>query len=508
VTTVEALASWASRLSLAGVPERVRARCSAQRASVLAAVGASLDDDATARVTSAVSAWAGDGPAPLVGTVRRVTVEDALFAAAAGSAALDFDDYLCFAHTGHSAVLVPLLLACETGSSGDEQLVAQVVANEVEARLGGACLIGPQNGQLWSFVHAAGAALAAGRLLGLGEERLAHALALSLYQPPRATAPGFMAPDSKLLTAAEPAVAGVRAARLAAAGVTGPLDALDDAHGFFSAFAYAPLRGMLPAGLDDAWATDTLCVKPHPGCAYLDTLLDALIELGPPPATDVESVTVEASVLTCQMDAMSSAYASVSRGGVPTPVTVTFSVPWNVAILLVAGELTPRQLRPAWLAQHHGELRDLAGRVSLRHDWALTRSAAESFGRLLPPVTLARDAGTRALGRGLRSVRADHPSIVSGAGDLRGIAALVRPDPRARHLVRGGRYWDPAAVDGFATTFPARVTVRLRDGRTMTAQCDVPRGGAGHPSDPPESVAERKLAAWPSPLAEALAARH
>jgi hypothetical protein len=173
-----------------------------------------------------------------------------------------------------------------------------------------------------------------------------------------------------------------------------------------------------------------------------------------------------------------------------------------VAILLVAGELTPRQLRPTWLAEHHAELRDVAGRVSLRHDWALTRDAAASFGRLLPPAALRRDAGVRALGRGLRSVRADHPSIVSGAGDLRGIAALVRPDAGTLALVRGAHFWDPRALDGFAMTFPARVSVRLRDGRTTTAECDVPRGGAGHPTDTPESAAERKLSAWPSPLGD------
>lgn len=500
MTSVETLAAWAAGVSRSDLPDRVSARCAAQRASVLAAVGASLDDEATGRVLSAVAGWAADGPAPLVGSDRRVGVEDAVFAAAAASVALDFDDYLLFAHTGHSAVLVPLLLAHETGATADERLAAQAVANEVEARLGGACLIGPQNGQLWSFVHAAGAAVAAGRLLGLPADRLAHALAIALHQPVRATVPGFMAPDSKLLTAAEPAVAGVRAARLAAAGVTGPLDVLDHEHGFLSAFAYAPLRGMLAAGLGQAWATDTLCVKLHPGCAYLDTLLDALVELGPPPAADVAEVTVDASLLTCQMDAMSSAYASPDA--VPTPVTVTFSVPWNVAVMLVAGELTPRQLRSGWLAAHHRELADVAGRVTLRHDWALTREAAGAFGSVLPPAALVRDAGGRALGRGLRAVRHDHPSIVNGAGDLRGIAALLRPDRRGMTLVRGGAFWDAPAVERFAMTFPARVTVRLRDGRSLTARCDVPRGGAGHPTDTPEAVAAAKVAAWPSPFAE------
>src|SRR5205085_3169309 len=201
-------------------------------------------------------------PAPLVGTDRLVRVDDALYAATALSIALDFDDYMSFAHTGHTAVLVPLLLSAETRAPADDQLVAQVVANEVEARLGGACLLGPLNGQLWSFVHAAGAALAAGRLLGLDETRLAHALAVSLYQAPRPTIPGFMAPDSKLLTAAEPARVGLRAARLAAAGVTGPLDVLDHPDGFLGAFADAPLRGML-RGLGEGWATLTLCIKPY-----------------------------------------------------------------------------------------------------------------------------------------------------------------------------------------------------------------------------------------------------
>src|SRR5437867_2620159 len=151
---------------------------------------------------------------------------------------------------------------------------------------------------------------------------MTHALAIALYQAPRATVPGFMAPDSKLLTAAEPTAAGVRAARLAAAGVTGPLDTLEHPEGFLTAFADAPLPGML-GGLGEGWATRTLCVKPYPGCAYLDTTVDALLELGPPPATDVAHVVVETSLLTSEMDRMSRTYASVSGTEMQTPVSIT-----------------------------------------------------------------------------------------------------------------------------------------------------------------------------------------
>jgi hypothetical protein len=45
-------------------------------------------------------------------------------------------------------------------------------------------------------------------------------------------------------------------------------------------------------------------------------------------------------------------------------------------------------------------------------------------------------------------------------------------------------------------TFPARVSVQLRDGRSLDARADVPRGGAGHAVEGPTAVADAKLAAW------------
>ena len=491
MTLVEDVAGWAFGLRTADVPDDVLALCRAQRAAVLGGVAASAGDGASRRVLEAVSAWAGPGPAPLLGTDRSVAVEDAVYAAAALSVALDFDDYVSFGHTGHSAVLVPALLAAETGSSGEQQLLAQVVANEVEARLGGACLIGPLNGQLWSFIHSAGTALAAGLMLGLPREQLAHALALSLYQAPRPTVPGFMAPDSKLLTASEPAVMGLRAARLAAAGVTGPLDALDHAQGFLGAFSYAPLRRLL-GGLGDGWATKTLCVKPYPGCAYVDTTLDALLSLEVASAADVDRVVVDASMLTCEMDKWSAEYADRDV----TPVTINFSIRWNVAIALLAGEVTPRQLSAEWLAANRDALAALAARVELRHDWELTRASAEAFGGLLPPRALAGAAGLRQLRRGLTRVRGDHPSIVGGLADLRGAGVMLRGGRAGWAAVGGSRFWSPAALDRFAMTFPARVAVQLRDGRTLEARADVPRGGAGHAVEGPTAGADAKLSAW------------
>jgi len=494
MTRIEAIAEWASALSWNDVSESVLDLCRGQRRSVLAAIAASCTSDAaTSRVLDAVRGWSTAGPAPLLGRPGpSAHVEDAVFAAAAASIALDFDDYVCFGHTGHSAVLVPLMLAAETGGSGRDQLLAQVAANEVEARLGAACLIGPLNGQLWSFIHGAGAAVAASRMLGLDARRLAHALAIALYQPPRATVPGFMAPDSKLLTAAEPAVSGLRAARLAASGVTGPVDVLEHPQGFLAAFSDAPLPGML-GRLGSAWATSTLCVKPYPGCAYIDTVIDALMEMGPPPAGSVDRIVIEASMLTCRMESLSAGYAT---GSMPTPVTVTFSVPWNVAITLVAGELTPRAVNTEWLAAHREQLVDLVRRVSLRHDWELSRCVVEGFNGLLPPRRLVAEAGLRRLLRASRRRREQYPAAGTGLPSFALLRDALRAVQRMRRAGGPDGFWDPSALAGFAMTFPARVHVTLRDGTELVRRCDVPRGGAGHPTAGPEPVSREKLQAW------------
>lgn len=121
MTTVEDIAAWAVSLHPDEVPGTVVELARAQRRSVLGGMAASSGDRAWRRVVGAVESWSGDGPAPLIGTPHLVRVEDALYAAAAASVALDFDDYLCFGHTGHSAVLVPMLLAAETGAGGGQR---------------------------------------------------------------------------------------------------------------------------------------------------------------------------------------------------------------------------------------------------------------------------------------------------------------------------------------------------------------------------------------------------
>ncbi|NOY94349.1 MAG: MmgE/PrpD family protein [Deltaproteobacteria bacterium] len=491
-TRIQTMARWATHLELDDVPEQVLELCRAQRRSVIAAMAASQGAASPERVLRATLANAGAGPTPTPGSAERVRTEDALIAASALSIALDYDDYLLFGHTGHSAVLVPLLMSAETGASGQAQLLAQLVANEVEARLGAACVIGPLNGQLWSFIHAGGAALAAGRLLALSESQMAHALAISLYQAPRPTPPGFMAPDSKLLTAADPTLVGLRAARMAAHGVTGPLDVLDHPSGFLSAFTFQALPSML-GGLGDGWATRTLCIKPYPGCAYIDTTVDALLSLGWIDPVEVSRIDVVAGAMTCGMDGMSKDYARDR----PTPVTVNFSIPWNVAIVVLTGRLTPAEVNEDWLLEHESELRRIVERVELKHGWELSRRTLEALTPVLSPRAMFEDLGARRMLSGLGELRREHGHVEFSARDL--VDALLYL-PRAGAAARSYRPFGEQALERFQMTFPAHVRVTLRSGRVLEAEANVPRGGAGCAEYDPIAASHDKLRDNATPL--------
>src|SRR6476659_7596757 len=303
-TVIERFADFAANLTLADVPDSVAERARLQAMNTVAGALAGANARGVTRLREATGYWAAPGLAGVVGSDDEWEPAAAAYANAAASIAHDWDDYLYMGHTGHSAVWAARAVADVMGADNDDVIAAQSAANEIEGRLGAALFIGPHNGQFWSSIHCAGAAVAAARLRGLDPEQTAHALAIALYQPPFGLWPGFMGPATKLLTAAEPVAQGIRAAMLAASGFTGPLDVIENPRGFLAHFSFAPRPAMLE-GLGRTWLTDTLAYKQHPGCAYLQAALEGVLRLreenGIEPG-DVARVTVRAGWLTTAME--------------------------------------------------------------------------------------------------------------------------------------------------------------------------------------------------------------
>jgi 2-methylcitrate dehydratase PrpD len=450
------LAEWSCSLAAADVPAGTRTRAGWQWASVLGAILAGRDHPRSRAVGAVARRGAHGGAATLVPEGDAVPVEAAVWANAARSVLLDFDDYLFAGHTGHSAVLVTLALGEELGATGEDLLAATVVANEAGGRLGAAMLTGPHNGQMWAYIHNLAGAVAAARLLGLDAAGTAAAIGLSLTQPPYPLPATFMGSDGKALTASGPAVEGLRAALLAAEGYRCDVDVLSDRSGFFARLHPAALAGML-SGFGEAWLTDSLSYKIYPGCAYLDTAVDAILSLSQRHraergtalrADDVASVRVEAGILTAGMEAMSGWYRG--PGGSLREMNMNFSAAFSVAIALLAGRLTAAELHPDWWSPRAAEIESVASRVEVVLDQAMNE--------------LMRDPEPRGF-------------------DLASALGVGREQP----------VLDGASFVGYESRFPATVEVRLRDGSLWREDAVVPRGGAGRPEAETRALVLDKL---------------
>ncbi|MFQ5416844.1 MAG: MmgE/PrpD family protein, partial [Myxococcota bacterium] len=348
---------------------------------ILSVLGAALAGSRTPpgaavlRATRRRAAARGGAGCTVIGSDEQLPLREALYTNAAFSMALDYDDYLFAGHTGHSAVLGSLAVAESLGLGGREILTAQVTANEVEGRIGAAVLFGPLNGQLWSFIHAAGTAVAYARMLDLDADGIESGLGIALLQPPHPTQRGFFGSEAKTILASGPAVQGIDAVELAAEGLPGARGILDGDQGFVSTFSPRPLVGAF-TGLGATWLTDTLCFKPYPGCAYIDSFVDACLEIvgeNDLEPSGIDRIEIAASVLTVGMDALSQPHL---RGPQSDPVSVNFSVPYNAAVALLDGELTPHQVTRERIADPR--VWELAERVALHHDPEWTRRLQKS----------------------------------------------------------------------------------------------------------------------------------
>ncbi len=502
MTVLEDIARWVAGLSCDDIPERVREVARNQLVSVLGAMHAGAGCAGGRAVIETARYLGAEGPCSSYPGGERRALDQALLQNCGLSMALDYDDYLFLAHTGHSAVCVPMAVGEMVGADTDTVLAAQVAANEIAGRLGGSVVLGPHNGQMWAHVHLLGAAAAASKVLGLDEEQTANALGIAMTEPVYALFPGFMGPQSKLLIAATPAITGTTAAFLASNGMTGSRRIIEDPQGFWAHFSFVPLPFMM-TGLGRSWVTDTIAFKLYPGCAYIDTAMDALFDIRDTIKRDswpdvdagvldpkrVKRVRVEASLLTTAMDAMSHGYMDPAK---LSPTNINFSLSVSIAIGLLAGELTGAELTEEFLDGNREEILILASRVELTHSAPLTV-------RFLRAIDDAIDLGAALsqldlkLLSGARHRLGEHLSGVAAMGRREALEAWKSLSPTDRAYLRGlfslrGLLGKAPAYDlGSASfeelqmPFGARVTVELDDGSVHESEKLIPRGAPGDP---------------------------
>ena len=283
----------------------------------------------------------GDGPSTLTFGARKSPAPEAAWINGTAAHALDYDDVALRGHP--STVLVPAILAeAEAlGSSGSDMITAYVAGYEVWAEL-----FLRDDGMLhqkgWhptGLYGAVGAAAACAKLRKLDPEKTAMAIALGASQ-----AAGLMSnfgTMTKPFHAGRAAQSGIMAARLADAGFTSNLDALEHPQGF--------LHAVSPKGKEDAtspskagaeWRilTQGLGIKKYPTCYGTHRAIDCVLDLvnnNPIKIDEVKKITVN----------ISDYFATVLRNHQPdTGLAAKFSIEFAMACGIIAKKVGLREL--------------------------------------------------------------------------------------------------------------------------------------------------------------------
>lgn len=223
----------------------------------------------------------------------RVTPATAAMVNGATSHALDYDD-THFGHIGHPSVaVIPAALAvAETeGIDGKQLLDALAVGLETACRFG--AWLGRshyeagfhQTGTSGSF----GAMAAAGRILGLTPDQMAHGFRLTATRA--AGLKSQFGTMGKPLNAGFAAEVGVTSALLARAGVTSAQNAIEGVQGFGPTHAGAALAGALD-GLGHTWIFPQISYKFHACCHGLHAMLEAVRSLKQGVMGEVEAIRI------------------------------------------------------------------------------------------------------------------------------------------------------------------------------------------------------------------------
>jgi 2-methylcitrate dehydratase PrpD len=289
-TIARAFARYVAASDLGRIPEAVRHEGARALVNWFGCVLGGCHADLLDKALAVADRLSGPREATVLGRGRRVDIANAAFLNCFSSSLNAFDDthLVSIAHPTGPVAGVALALAEQRPVSGSELLHAVLLGIEVECRM--ACVLVEPPGDCsvaWTMtglVGGIGAAAAAGKLLGLDERRLTHALGIAAVQ-----AAGFregFGTMTRDLPMAQSARSGLIGALLAAEGFTTAETTLDGPRGLAHVFATTPNLAAATRGLGERYELMTNAYKPYPCGIVIHPVIDACLELAQAHALD------------------------------------------------------------------------------------------------------------------------------------------------------------------------------------------------------------------------------
>jgi 2-methylcitrate dehydratase PrpD len=273
------LARFVAECRPESVPDAMRHQAKRALLNVLGCAVGAARHETVERAVSALVPFFGKGEATLWGRTERADAPHAALLNGLSAHVLDFDD--THPHAIHpSAPVWPAILAAgeHRGASGAAMLHAFVLGAEVELRVGN--MVYPAHSDTgWhatGTLGVFGAAAACGKLLGLDEGRLTHALGIAATQASGLRA--VFGSDSKSLHAGKAARDGLAAALLAERGFTSSLEGIEARRGFAHVLSSARDYAAGLDGLGSRWELAQNMYKPFACGLVVHAVIDACIQ--------------------------------------------------------------------------------------------------------------------------------------------------------------------------------------------------------------------------------------
>jgi 2-methylcitrate dehydratase PrpD len=239
--------------------------------------------------------FSGGKQATLVGRTERIDALSAAFLNAAGANVHDFCDTHLRTVIHPTAPVAPALLALAElrKVSGPDLLLALILGNEIQARIGLAISPGhySQGWHITSTCGVFGAAGGAGKLLGLDERQMVWALGTASTQSSGLCE--CLGTPAKSVSVGNAARNGVWSALLAEKGFDGPPEPLAGVQGFYHAMGETPDLSRVTDGLGESWEIMATSYKPYPCGFVIHPVLDCVLDWRRDhPAAEVTGVVV------------------------------------------------------------------------------------------------------------------------------------------------------------------------------------------------------------------------
>jgi len=346
-TITAEMARWAADLRFEDIPDSAVREARRYLLDTLGcALGGFKQEDAEIAL-EVLDEIAGEGPATVIGSGRRMDVVSAALANALMVRVMDYNDIYWQQDPSHPSDIIPAAMACaeRMDRDGRELIVGIVLGHEFEMRLCEAAFPGiRERGWHHATLTAFVSPIVAGRMLNLPWEQIQHAIGISASR--HAT---FGAVTAGKLTMMKNTVdpmatqSGVLAALLAEKGYSGPEHVIDGKEGIVHCLGPEWKLDVLTEGLGESWRIERCGMKAFPTEALTHTPISAVLDIvigNDLSADDVATVRIRSTARSADILADPSKYDPRSKE------TADHSLPYVIAAAIADRQVTPVQFTP------------------------------------------------------------------------------------------------------------------------------------------------------------------